>query len=87
MPDEEPDLTADELAALEREHDELRATLEQLADRYLQIHQRMPRGPSSEERVALRLGLSRGQVRRALSRALVKLRKQLTNPNPTPPQP
>lgn len=85
MPDEEPELTADELAALEREHEELRANLEQLAARYLQIHGRMPRGPSSEERVALVLGMSRGQVRRTLSRALVKLRKQLTNP--PPPQP
>lgn len=85
MPDEDPDLTADELAALEREHAELRATLEQLAARYLQIHGRMPRGPSSEERVARVLGISRGQVRRILNRALFKLRKQLTNP--APPQP
>lgn len=84
MPDDEPDLTEEEEAALAREHDELRATLEQLAERYLQIHRRMPSGPSSEERVAFLLGMSRGQVRRLLKRALAKVRKRLLQ---TPPQP
>ncbi len=88
MPDDEPDLTADELAALEREHDELRARLHELAEHYLAIHRRMPSGPSSEERVAYRLGISRRQVRRHLNRALTKLRKHLLQTtNSNPPQP
>jgi hypothetical protein len=82
MPAEEPELTASELEALEREHAELRCRLHGLAWEYLQRSGRLPGGPRPEEEVAARLGLSRRQCRRVLARALSKLREALADSPP-----
>ena len=91
MPDEAPDLTDLDLADLERERDEQVRLLAQLATRRRVLRRiaaaASPPAPKSEEAIARDLGLSRRQVRQLLSRALVKLRKQLTNPESTKPQP
>ncbi len=88
MPDEATDLTDLDLADLERARDEQVRLLAQLATRRRVLRRiaaaAAPPAPKSEEAIARDLGLSRRQVRQLLSRALVKLRKQLTNPDPQP---
>ncbi len=86
MPDDEPDLTEAEIADLEREHEEQVRLLAELAERYLRIHRRMPAGPSTEDRIAANMGISRRQVRRLLKRALAKCRRRITQ-TPIQPQP
>ncbi len=86
MPEDEPELTAAEIEALEQEHEELRCRLHGLAWEYLQRSGVLPMGPRPEEEVATRLDLSRRKVRDLTRRGLAKLRKRLLEP-PTEPQP